>query len=202
MAGYLTFACDVGWDSAGVLDLDLVEEISNIYGRADALALALDGAGSRAELACARDLADDLARIYARLHGQVDAAMTAAAARPMLTPPEASARAVDGSLAGATDTATDLVRELVNAVGLADAGGQRRTRRVVPSATGLLAAAVRLLPAADRGRYAAEYLSELWDLAQFGAGRLGQLRYAFCQLVRALPMRLALRGARRRSAAP
>jgi hypothetical protein len=71
----------------------------------------------------------------------------------------------------------------------------------VPSATGLMAAAVRLLPAADRGRYAAEYLSELWDLAQFGAGRLGQLRYAFRQLVRALPMRLALRAPRRRSAA-
>jgi hypothetical protein len=126
VVGYLTFACDVGWDSAGVLDLDLVEEIPNIHGRADALALALDGAGSRAELACARDLADDLARIHTLLHGQVDAAMTAAAARPMLTPPEASARAVDGSMAGATDTATDLVRELVNAVSLADAGGQRR----------------------------------------------------------------------------
>jgi hypothetical protein len=84
----------------------------------------------------------------------------------------------------------------------ASANGRRGPGRVVPSAAGLLAAAVRLLPAADRGRYDEEYRSELWDLAQAGAGRLGQLRYALCQLRNALPTSSALGLPPRRGAAP
>jgi hypothetical protein len=76
-----------------------------------------------------------------------------------------------------------------------------RTVGVAPSAAGLLAAAAWLLPAADRARYGEEYRSELWDLAQSGAGRLRQLGYALRQLRRALPACLALRSPRHGSAA-
>ncbi len=79
---------------------------------------------------------------------------------------------------------------------------ESNAKRVVCSAAGLLTAASRLLPAGDRARYAEEYRSELWDLAQGGAGRLGQLWYALRQLRSVLPMSLALRSPRRRSAAP
>jgi hypothetical protein len=69
-------------------------------------------------------------------------------------------------------------------------------------ASGLTSVASFLLPAADRARYSEEYRSELWELAQAGAGRIRQLRYALRQLRNALPMGFALRSPRRRSAAP
>ena len=106
-------------------------------------------------------------------------------------------------LIGARADVDDLVRFLARTI----AGGavtqkQRRPGRVASSAADLLAAATRLLPAADRGRYAEEYQSELLDLAQCGAGRLRQLGYALRQLLRALPMSRVLRSPRRRSAGP
>jgi hypothetical protein len=76
------------------------------------------------------------------------------------------------------------------------------TREPGRPASGLVAATARLLPVADRERYAEEFRSELWDLAQAGAGRLRQLGYAFRQLLRAIPMSLTLRSPRRRSAVP
>jgi hypothetical protein len=82
------------------------------------------------------------------------------------------------------------------------ARGQHGARQVVPLAAGLLAVASCLLPAGDRARYAEEYRSEQWDLAQSGAGRLRQLRYALHQLLGALPLRFVLRSPRRRGAAP
>jgi hypothetical protein len=78
----------------------------------------------------------------------------------------------------------------------------REPKRVVPSAAALLTAAARLLPAADRARYAQEYRSELWALAHSGAGRLRQLQYVLRQFRTALPMAAALRSPRRRSATP
>ena len=76
------------------------------------------------------------------------------------------------------------------------------SRRVAPSATRLLTVAARLLPPAERARYAEEYRSELWELAQAGNGRIRQLRYALRQLRSAPSMSFALRSPRRRSAAP
>jgi hypothetical protein len=73
---------------------------------------------------------------------------------------------------------------------------------VTPSAARLLARPARLLPAADRARYAEEYCSELTELAQAGAGRLGQLGYALRQLYSAPRTGRALRSPRRRGAAP
>ncbi len=60
----------------------------------------------------------------------------------------------------------------------------------------------RLLPAADHPRYAAEFWSELWELAQAGAGRWGQLGYAGRQLVAACQLRAALQAPRRRRVVP
>jgi hypothetical protein len=79
---------------------------------------------------------------------------------------------------------------------------QNDAEQLVPLAAGLLAAAVRLLPASDRTRYTEEYRAELWDLAQAGAGRIRQLLYALCQIRSAHQMGVALRAPRRRSAVP
>lgn len=85
----------------------------------------------------------------------------------------------------------------------------RPTKHVARSALSLLAAAARLLPATARARYTEEYRSELWDLADSGAGlmrqlrsRMRQLRYALNQLASARRMRLALRSPHSRNAAP
>jgi hypothetical protein len=75
-------------------------------------------------------------------------------------------------------------------------------RRVVFSAVGLAATAARLLPVAHRARYAEEWASELWGLAQSGAGGFRQLQYALRQLLRVLLTGFALRSRRRRSVAP
>jgi hypothetical protein len=79
---------------------------------------------------------------------------------------------------------------------------RKRSTRVGRSADHLLAVAVRMLPSAGRTRYAEEYRAELWDLAQSGAGRSRQLRYALRQLGHAIAMGRALGPARRRSALP
>lgn len=124
---------------------------------------------------------------------------------------DASARA--SALSGASDLALILARACAGANGLvddlggnltrvADARKQRRTSLPARSAAGLVSAAARLLPAADRARYGDEYQSELWDLAQFGASRLQQLKYALRQLLRAFSMGRTLRSPRRRSAVP
>ena len=83
-----------------------------------------------------------------------------------------------------------------------DRQAARRRHRVAPSAGRVLAMAARLLPAADRARYAAEFRSELWELVQAGDGRWGQLGYAGRQLVAACQLRAALQAPRRRRVMP
>jgi len=108
-------------------------------------------------------------------------------------------------LARDVDSARDLrsARALYRAYALDSAEGRVRpaARGVAPSAAGLLAAATRLLPAAHRSRYAEEYRCELWDIAQAGAGRARQLRYALRQFRSAVPMSIMLRSPRRRGSA-
>lgn len=152
----------------------------------------------------ARDLARDLNRARNR---------AAALAR---------ARALGRGLAH--DLARDLVRALASAFGAAAAlaralnlsrahgrastdarangSGQPGARQVASSAASLLTTAARLLPAVHRCRYAEEYRSELWELAQAGASQVKQLRYALCQLRSALSMSVALRSPQRRSSVP
>ncbi len=170
-----------------LLDRQLVEAVHDARVRAHVLAGALAGA---LRLVHARALAVAVAR-------QLDYAYL---------PDFGTSRDPDRGLAAALENACAaahaLTSELERAYACAGGHGQRGARRVSPSAAGLLAAAVRLLPAADRGRYAEEYRSELWDLAQAGAGRIGQLRYALCQLRSALSVSAALRSPRRRSVAP
>jgi hypothetical protein len=101
--------------------------------------------------------------------------------------------------------ARDLMRALERSVTddpeRAGEGERGEARRVASSAAGLLTVATRLLPVADRPRHGEEYRSELWDLAQAGAGRLGQLGYALRQVRSAPRTGLALRSPRRRGAA-
>jgi hypothetical protein len=95
------------------------------------------------------------------------------------------------------------VRPWNPAADLVDRGACRvRPRRSAPSAAGLLAATAFLLPRAERARFAEEYQSELWELAQSGAPRLFQLLYALHQLRSAPSLGFALRSPHRRSAAP
>lgn len=113
-----------------------------------------------------------------------------------------------------TDPACELVRYIddmralinhdLSSEGLVQREGRlnREAKRVVPRAARLLAAVTRLLPATDRSRYAEEFQSELWDLAQDGAGRIRQLGYALHLLRNIVPMGFALRSPRRRGAAP
>lgn len=103
-------------------------------------------------------------------------------------------------LGRAHDSALNLGRLLANVYVLpAEQNGAVRIERL---AADLLAAASRLLPAAERERYFEEYLAELWELAQSGAGRSQQLQYVIRQLRNVFPMSFALRSPRRRSAVP
>jgi hypothetical protein len=122
---------------------------------------------------------------------------------------------------GAWDPASDLTRIRDNALGLVFAGNliqahhdvrdlatsraaarMQRSIRQVPALAAWLLAAVRLLPAADRTRYAEEYRSELWDLTRPGAGRLRLLGYVMRQLLRILPLCCVLRAPRHGSPVP
>lgn len=115
------------------------------------------------------------------------------------------ARDLDRGFIHVRSLADELADELARArpgTRTAGASGQRKVKGIAPWAASLLAAAVRLLPAADRARYAEEYLSELWDLAQSGARRRRQLGYALRQFRSAPLLGFALRFPRRRGAAP
>jgi hypothetical protein len=81
---------------------------------------------------------------------------------------------------------------------------QLARRPVEPSASAgrLLAAATRVLPAADQDRYSREFESELWDLAAQGASRSEQLRYGLRQAAHVAQLRDSALSPRRRSAAP
>ena len=73
--------------------------------------------------------------------------------------------------------------------------------RTVPSAARLLAVTARVLPPADRSRYAEEFRAELQDIARTGDGRGPQWRYAIRQLTAALRLRGELREAQRQQSA-
>jgi hypothetical protein len=102
----------------------------------------------------------------------------------------------------ACDRAQLLVRQLAEVHHLARVEfRRRRAAQVGSTAAGLLSVAARLLPTADRPRYAEEYACELYELARSGGGRWRQLRYALSQVRSAPRMRFALRSPRRRSVA-
>jgi hypothetical protein len=91
--------------------------------------------------------------------------------------------------------------EQINGPSRATYGVQRSAVRIAPSANRLLTAAARLLPADGRARYAEEYATELWEIAETGAGRRQQIHYALRQLIRAAPLRSSVRAPRRKHAA-
>ena len=70
------------------------------------------------------------------------------------------------------------------------------------SAGRLVAAATRLLPAADQERYAREFESELWELAARGASPAEQVRYSLRQALHVAELRNAALGPRSQSASP
>jgi hypothetical protein len=80
----------------------------------------------------------------------------------------------------------------------------RRNKGMVVWSTGrlLVFVATRLLPRSDRNRYAEEFDSELWDLAEARGGWWRQTAYACRLLVRAVHLRFVLKAHRRSKARP
>jgi hypothetical protein len=100
----------------------------------------------------------------------------------------------DRHVADSRNRAAKSASEIIGArTSTTHARGLRRAKRTVSCAAKMLAVAALMLPAEYRAQYGEEYLSELWDLAQSGDGRLRQLRYALRQLLCAIPMSRALR---------
>ena len=174
---------------------DLVNYLASALDRTDNLRRALVNASDLANaLDLARDLARDLdsnlADVYSRA-SDFGADLDSSLASALIV---ANTHASD--LAAGLDSDQALDR---------DSGREhleREVRRVAPPAARLLTTVARLLPATDRARYDEEFKSELWDLAQTGAGRLRQVAYALRQLRCARLMVSALRSPRRRGAAP
>jgi hypothetical protein len=109
------------------------------------------------------------------------------------------------ALARASAFASARDPDLANDLALASNPSVRRQSagvRIAPTAGRLLAAAAHLLPASDRGRYAAEFRAELWEIAHAGASRRGQLAYAAQQVRSARRLRAELRAPRRERAVP
>ncbi len=141
-------------------------------------------------LACDLDRACDHARARGLAHGRRALIRARAQARVLDLARELDraddlahdlTRVLD--LARDLDAARDLAYHLVKVLGQAaelargrTAGdrGQRGPGRVAPWAGRLLAAAARLLPAADRARYGEEYRSELWEIAHARQSRRRQ----------------------------
>lgn len=103
-------------------------------------------------------------------------------------------------LEDACDTALSCALRLDQVNSPAIIPGRAGTPKIALSAARLLHLATRLLPAADRARYAQEYACELHDLAQTGAGRFRQVQYAVRQAGRMPRIGVTLRSPRRRSA--
>jgi hypothetical protein len=81
-------------------------------------------------------------------------------------------------------------------------GGTSTAVHIAPVASRLVGVATQMLPAWERARYAEEFRSELWDLAQTGGSRRAQLAYATRQLLAVPKLRAGLRSLRRRGAVP
>jgi hypothetical protein len=138
------------------------------------------------DMAAARAYADEIVRLVARADTR---ARSVAAARPR--PGDlARSRPGDGDINQLHDPALTVAR------------GQRGIEHVAPSAGFLLSVTARLLPAGDRAHFSEEFLSELWEVAHAGTGRLGQLAYSARQLGRAWSLRAELQGPHRRRAVP
>jgi hypothetical protein len=116
----------------------------------------------------------------------------------VLTRAFASDRGLDGGVV------LDIARARARALDLDQAPDcgqeQHGPGRVVPSADCLLAAAARLLPAADRARYIEEYRSELWQIAHAGRSARSQMLYALRQLASSVRLHAELRTPRQRKA--
>ena len=99
------------------------------------------------------------------------------------------------------DAASNAVKELV-ATGMAGSAGAG-DRQFVPvrAADWLLVATARVVPVAERGRYAEEFRSELWELAAGGGGTVAQVSYAVRLLAGCVRLRRELRPGRRRGVA-
>ncbi|MFD0686025.1 hypothetical protein [Actinomadura fibrosa] len=94
------------------------------------------------------------------------------------------------------------VQEALPSVTNAAVGRSGKRAGALLASTAVRAAgwAVRMLPSADRPRYAEEFRSELWELAAADAGRWRQVRHAVRLLVRAPLLRRELTRPRARRA--
>jgi hypothetical protein len=157
---------------------DLATEVANACGRTR------EPAGERAYA-----LAADLVTMSARADALTDVIDQARDGTSGLTLAHGLAVGFARDLAVAVHRARELARLFPDDAAAAtdpskrrDAGGARR----------LVAVAGRLLPPADRPRYVEEFRAELWDLAEVGTGRWGQIAHAARLLTRAWGLRREL----------
>ena len=167
------------------------------------------------DLIRARDLARDLARecpldIFQATAWILESSSTGVALNRAQDWAHRSVRILEGDRAtGAHERARELgydleraytcavsVASLLDGVRLRNLR-QRKAKCVFTPVTFALAIALRLLPNIDRARYAEEYLAEVRELAQSGAGRRRQVRYALSQLRSVPQMWFVLRSLRR-----
>lgn len=109
---------------------------------------------------------------------------------------------LSGALNLARELEANLDRASLESLASDQGNLEHEIRKIEVPAARLLAIVTQLLPAADRDRYDEEFRSELWDLAQAGAGRFRQVAYALRQLRCARLTVSALRSPRRRGAVP
>jgi hypothetical protein len=175
-------------------DRDLVRDLDRARDRASGIA---------SNLARARTLPSDLTRARALASTLDRARGQALQLERGLDRDHYYALNLAGGLCTALESAGASALVVISALEQAHARGLANGLGLVGgSARRLAAAAVRLLPAADRARYAEEYLSELQDLARAGESRRRQAAYALRQLRSALVLRGELLAPSRRKAAP
>jgi hypothetical protein len=231
LAGALARAVDLDFSSGGTAATDPSSPAAGHLARARQLAGYLDVASVRADLADVLALTSDrepadareLAAVLSRAHasaGQLAAVLARARSNVRtlyLNHLHAWALDLNRESDPSGDLGLDLAAARASAVALGRDLGKARfklllltrttsvrlgDKQVAPSAVGLIVTAARLLPAAERGRYAEEYQSELRGMTQAGTGRIGQLQYGLRQLCHALPMIIVLRSPRRTGAVP
>jgi hypothetical protein len=194
--------------ASGGRDLELARAVDRDVDRARASARAVDralhhaaglardralaGGGDRdgdtaIAIGLARDLAFDLDRDLTRARDRARDSATSIQLACNLAYDIARGGAFSRALSDALSDAFALAREVNSAYLASEAKsavrGSRRVKGVARSADRLLAAATMVLPPVHRARYAGEFRSELWELANAGAGRPRQLAYACRQIV-------------------
>jgi hypothetical protein len=204
LAAVSNVAQDLAWDLANTLDSDLTRDLYLARASRASAARADDLARARAlarELTLVRDLAGAVATEVASTTSdstrELDLDLALANNRDLdVALTRAIARACKliraGSRASNCDLARDLSLALTRAHGLTLGLASELEEDLGRVCRGLVAAAVRVLPAGHRARYAHEWRADLWHIGQQSRRRWHQLGYAAGVLSQSVALRRGL----------